>query len=766
MLNPSTRSTDNIITLINGYNIDDGAAEHLYDGSIIQDDGDTIWDGIVNFGNADVQIQIIQDGAIYDAGDDFWNYNVGAACDATDATGATMTDSSESWTTNQWAGYTVVNTTDGCRGVVASNTATVITFRTDDLHGGSNGYFTSGDNYLIGQPLCPNAGQGISHRFLIKVRADGADIDGRRLIGTARRMGNTYSEFKINGTSRGNNVLALTDAGDLNCTTANTTVIGTTWDTDFSGEDLGFQQFDVDDDATNEDYFGKLTWINSHTINDLYERAKGETEDGSAYTVEGLNGEIFRGVTHDIAYTGTDTWVDDFDFAVWGTNVATGAITSGPFTIGEAVHENTATPVWKGRILMVDDDTTTAHIIIDVTEGTVGNGDTFVGQTSGASATTSAAPTAVTGGGVLHIVAADTTGDMMYVQVIKGTAPSDTETLYDGSTALGSGDYNNTVTVSGAPVEKTISTPYIGVSTGSAIIGGYGVGIDDAKLSSSDKVLPLGETTPISPPTTVTNTVSGLVSGQDYVFVAPWDGTSYDVNGDPEVDTDQMTLDVALSGAAETQVEVNDIPGSTPDEGTIRVVNDEGFHILCWYSSYNDTTDIFTLIGTDTFVDGDVTVGTDNIASTDHGFKDQIPVQLTTTGTLPTGLSLATTYYIIRVDDDNFKLAADLDDCVAGTAVDITAASGGGTHTVTPNHMRWNGTGLNDSAAISNHAYVTYLDKLADATTLNFQAVHDTDLNLVALARDGGTTPIKQFISEWSFTTSNQSISVIRTTDT
>ena len=59
-LTPSERSTNNIITMKNGYNIDDNAAEHLYDGSIIQGCGGTeeYDDGIVNFGIACVQIQI------------------------------------------------------------------------------------------------------------------------------------------------------------------------------------------------------------------------------------------------------------------------------------------------------------------------------------------------------------------------------------------------------------------------------------------------------------------------------------------------------------------------------------------------------------------------------------------------------------------------------------------------------------------------------------------------------------------------------------
>ena len=87
--------------------------------------------------------------------------------------------------------------------------------------------------------------------------------------------------------------------------------------------------------------------------------------------------------------------------------------------------------------------------------------------------------------------------------------------------------------------------------------------------------------------------------------------------------------------------------------------------------------------GTFNFADGDVTIGTENINSTAHGFVTGDLIQLTSTGTLPAGLSTATDYYVIRVDDDNIKLAASAKDAEEGTAVDITAAAGGGTHTVT-----------------------------------------------------------------------------------
>jgi hypothetical protein len=138
----------------------------------------------------------------------------------------------------------------------------------------------------------------------------------------------------------------------------------------------------------------------------------------------------------------------------------------------------------------------------------------------------------------------------------------------------------------------------------------------------------------------------------------------------------QMHLITALTTGAEVAVAVNNIPGSTPNSGTLRVVNDEGFHIRVPYSSYVDATDIFTVTSSD-----------------------------------------------------------------------------------------WSGTGLTDSAQVGNHVYVTYLDLNGAASSASFQAVYDIDLNLVVVVRDGAASPIKQFISSWSFGSSASSISVIKTSD-
>lgn len=84
-----------------------------------------------------------------------------------------------------------------------------------------------------------------------------------------------------------------------------------------------------------------------------------------------------------------------------------------------------------------------------------------------------------------------------------------------------------------------------------------------------------------------------------------------------------------------------------------------------------------------TFEDADVTLVGDLIAITAHGFLTGLKVALTTSGVLPTGLS-AGDYYVIKVDANTIKLASSAALAAAGTAVDISAASGGGTHTLTP----------------------------------------------------------------------------------
>ncbi len=64
-----------------------------------------------------------------------------------------------------------------------------------------------------------------------------------------------------------------------------------------------------------------------------------------------------------------------------------------------------------------------------------------------------------------------------------------------------------------------------------------------------------------------------------------------------------------------------------------------------------------------------------------HGFVTGSVIQFTTTDTLPTGLSLATDYYVIPVDADSFKLAVSLSDAETDVAIPFSDA-GYGVHTI------------------------------------------------------------------------------------
>ena len=155
-----------------------------------------------------------------------------------------------------------------------------------------------------------DAASSTSHRFMVLVRTGGADTDGRRLLGTQRDYGTVYTEFFIGGgTNRGNNVLALTANNDLNNDVADiTTIAGYTGITNSGFE--GYQAIDVNADGADEFYYSKWT-MDSKTKNEFYERGKWLQREGTAETLYGLNGDLFRGITHSVVITpGTGTWVE------------------------------------------------------------------------------------------------------------------------------------------------------------------------------------------------------------------------------------------------------------------------------------------------------------------------------------------------------------------------------------------------------------------------------------------------------------------------
>jgi hypothetical protein len=242
-LNPSDKKFDTIITLVNGYTLDDAyttpASEFIYGGSIIQGTvgvSQIIYDGIRVVAARGTIVNVIQNGAILFPSNKFWN-----------------------------------STPDG------------------ESYAGIN----------------PDPANGVCMQFMVKVHdyaVDGGDIDNKALIFTTREWGKTFSEFRIPATGRGQNVVPLTYADDLNNTTAVGTVDGWTGITNLTE---GFNEIDVDVNGADEGYYSEWDRVKTtYSINQFYERMKAITRNGSSEQVYDMDGELFRGITHSILLTG------------------------------------------------------------------------------------------------------------------------------------------------------------------------------------------------------------------------------------------------------------------------------------------------------------------------------------------------------------------------------------------------------------------------------------------------------------------------------
>jgi hypothetical protein len=305
---PSDRGgADTNISLLNGCNLDDASSEHIYDGSVTQDSGDTIYDGIQVFGNS-TSIQVIQNGARLI--NDFWNE------------------------------------------------AKMIAAVKDDL-------------------------SSTTHRFLVKVRTAGADIDGRRLLGTQRVLGTGYTEFFIGGgTNRGNNVLALTANTDGNNQTAAGTIA--TW-TDIVNDVEGFNSITIG--GTAYDFYSDWE-LGAQSKNNFYERGKWIQREGSTETIYGLNGDLFRGITHEVDVdtpTGTFSMVSAEEIT-WGTGATAG--------VGQLLAINSATAatkLWMQLLsgvaptdgLVITGTTSGATVAMNATITPVLVASTFIGTSTG-----------------------------------------------------------------------------------------------------------------------------------------------------------------------------------------------------------------------------------------------------------------------------------------------------------------------------------------------------------------------------------------------
>lgn len=395
-----------------------------------------------------------------------------------------------------------------------------VTFSTTTLQVVQNNTLYDGDTPFWGTGLNPVPSEQILTRMLIKTRTGGADIDGKRIRVTARELGDTYAEFSVT-MGLGVSVAAIFTYEDLNNTTAEATIAG--WTTITNVE--GWQEIDLNNGDGDQPYYSQWN-RDAYTINQLYERTKWIERRGTSETIHGMDGELFRGITHEIDWdnqTASDTFDEDEELT-WGSGVTYGA-----------------------GIILADSE-----------------------------AGVDAGPTGTS-----------------WIQLTKGVPPTDGMTMTGGTSGV-------TADVNGAPVTRPISPHFFGASTGSAIVGAYGVGVEPTDLSKDDKLFDLTNTQRI-PPNNVTFTVSGLVSGEDHVLVGPEDGAS-------GLDKDQLSLQTTLDSSGQTSIVVTTaIPADTPLSGSVRVQLDTGIYRRVDYTSWTGST--FTTASTDWTDPNDATAG-------------------------------------------------------------------------------------------------------------------------------------------------------------
>jgi hypothetical protein len=120
--------------------------------------------------------------------------------------------------------------------------------------------------------------------------------------------------------------------------------------------------------------------------------------------------------------------------------------------------------------------------------------------------------------------------------------------------------------------------------------------------------------------------------------------------------------------------------------------------------------------GAKTFASTAVNTTNEQITITAHGYTLGLKGQVTNPGTLPTGISGSTDYFVIVIDADTIQLADSLAHAQAGTPINITA-QGSGTNTFTPTAIAGGTIKLQQSNDNSNWA------DLGSATNVTADAV-------------------------------------------
>lgn len=225
---------------------------------------------------------------------------------------------------------------------------------------------------------------------------------------------------------------------------------------------------------------------------------------------------------------------------------------------------------------------------------------------------------------------------------------------------------------------------------------GFGVSINAAVNAPSAKTFDNG-TSEVS--TGTFPDFATIVSG-DYIVIYDTDGLAWAIAADKTGSAPEPTGDLWVSIPAERKAQVDltlavtaaqvaaafelafnalvSVPFATDDsaaDGTmIFTVTIRGNTTNATTKNADDSgAGTIAVVTTTAGVSSEVDITANSLSIPSHGLPTGLKGQLTSTGTLPTGYSTATDYFVIVVDANTIKLATTLVNALAGTAVDISS---------------------------------------------------------------------------------------------
>ena len=217
-------------------------------------------------------------------------------------------------------------------------------------------------------------------------------------------------------------------------------------------------------------------------------------------------------------------------------------------------------------------------------------------------------------------------------------------------------------------------------------------------------------------PVTTTSNQSGTGTGRTFSITT-------DANGQPTVFTTALG-----TGYAVGNVVVLTDPGSTSNTANVTIASPLPYTDVEWDRVTDSSVKVENALDPQIIITCTVTTSSNTITALGHRLDDDDTVQFKTSNTLPAGLALGTTYYVIgsNIDAGTFKVSTS----AGGSAVNITN-NGTGTHKVQASSRFFGSkvilSGLDTGGSFSPRVGQTFTADGTGGTVYTVTETEDTD---------------------------------------